>query len=93
MIALKSADDVALFINEPVKQLTVSLMLDKGIQLQMTTNRKPVQFEQAAKLILPIQLVANDLPALQKQFQQQLTVTEQNVLLEVTRDLKVKLKG
>lgn len=93
LIALKSADDVALFINEPVKQLTVSLMLDKGIQLQMTTNRKPVQFEQAAKLILPIQLVANDLPALQKQFQQQLTVTEQNVLLEVTRDLKVKLKG
>ncbi|MEK4699750.1 transglutaminase domain-containing protein [Solibacillus sp. FSL R7-0668] len=92
LIALKSADGVALFINEPVKQLTVSLALDKGIQLQMTTNRKPVQFKQAAKLIMPIQLVANDLPALQKQFADQFVVKEQSVILEVNRGLHVKMK-
>ncbi|WP_274306984.1 transglutaminase domain-containing protein [Solibacillus daqui] len=92
LVALKSADGVALFINEPVKQLTVSLELDKGIQLQMTANRKQVQFEQAAKLIVPIQLVANDLPALQKHFAEQLVVKEHTVILEVNRSLHVQFK-
>lgn len=91
-VAFKSADGVELYINEPVKQLTVSLEIDKGIQLQMTMNRKPVQFEQAVKLVLPIHLVENVIPSLQKQLGDQLTVTANTVIIQSQRNLMLQIK-
>lgn len=92
LVAFKSADGVELYINEPVKQLTVSLEIDKGIQLHMTINRKPVQFEQAVKLVLPIHLVETLVPSLQKQLGNQITVTANTVVIQSERNLMLHIK-
>lgn len=69
-IVFKSMDGVELRIDDPYKQLTVDIYLNKGLHIQITSNRKNVEFNQPAQLKMPIALV----PGLEKQ------LTKLNVL-------------
>ncbi|MEK3765755.1 transglutaminase domain-containing protein [Solibacillus sp. FSL K6-4121] len=93
LIAFKSADGVELYINEPIRQLTVSLELNKGIQLQMTTNRKPVQFKESAKLVLPLFYIEPYIPAIEKQWDKQITVFDKSISIDVSRSLLIQIKN
>lgn len=93
VLAFKSADGVELYINEPIRQLTVSLELNKGIQLQMTTNRKPVQFKEVAKLVLPLSIVEPYIPAIEKQLDKQVTVLDKSISIDISRSLLLQIKN
>ncbi|MGN7479270.1 transglutaminase domain-containing protein [Solibacillus silvestris] len=90
--AFKSGDGIELYINEPLKQLTVSLELHKGIRLQMTANRKQVQFEKAAKLVLPLSLAHAYIPAIEKQLGKHFVVLEANINVEVYSSIALQTK-
>ncbi len=91
--AFKSADGVELYINEPIRQLTVSLELNKGIQLQMTTNRKQVQFKKSAKLVLPLSYIELYIPVIEKQLDKKVTVFDKSISIDVSRSLLIQIKN
>ena len=91
--AFKSADGVEFYVNEPINQLTVSLELNKGIQLQMTTNRKPVQLKKPAKLVLPMSIVEPYISAIEKQLGKQVNVYDTRIIIDVYRSLSLQVKN
>src|SRR5690606_6630715 len=62
-IVFKSADGVELTVDDHYKQLTVDLYIHRGLHIQLTSNRKNVEFKQPAQLKLPIVLI----PGLEQQ--------------------------
>ena len=69
-IVFKSADGIELTVDDHLKQLTVDLYINRGLHIQMTSNRKNVEFKQPAQLKLPLALI----PGLEQQ------LSKQNVL-------------
>ena len=58
-VAFKATDGVVVTVTEPVQQLTIDLLLNKGLDIRMTSQRKEVQFEQAVVITLPKKLVGD----------------------------------
>ncbi|MER2000082.1 MAG: transglutaminase domain-containing protein [Lysinibacillus sp.] len=56
-VAFKSSDGVVVTIVEQVQQLTVDILLNKGLDIRITSSRKEAQFERAAVITLPKTLV------------------------------------
>ena len=57
IIAFESDDGMKLTLQKPVKQITVDLLLHKGMQLTFSSNRKDITFEPPAKLFIPFTII------------------------------------
>lgn len=86
-VAFKSAEGIEFILAEPVKQLTISLEMEKGIQLQVTSNRKPLTFKQPAQLKIPMHLVQHLLGSLQKKLSNKLSMVDDNVYITIQRSI------
>jgi len=49
----EAVDTVTLQLFEEISQLTVDIRYDKTLEIQLTANRKPVQLQRKAKLVIP----------------------------------------
>ncbi|MEG0472095.1 MAG: transglutaminase domain-containing protein [Solibacillus sp.] len=59
-VAFKCEDGVSVVIQDALKQVTVDILLHKGLQVNMTTARKGIQLKKPAILTIPKSLMPND---------------------------------
>src|SRR5690606_243643 len=91
-IVFKSADGIELNIDDPYKQLTVDLYINRGLHIQMMSNRKNVEFKQPAQLKMPIMLI----PGLEKQLSKQNALDyfadDEYVYIQLYKSVTIQLK-
>lgn len=89
-VAFESEDSMRLFIQDSLKQLTVDLLLHKGLEVNMTTMRKEVQLTKPAILTIPKKLLPSDVQ-LRLPSGQLLEYVERHDAIEVMLEQSMKL--
>ena len=91
-IVFKSSDEIELIVDDLYKQLTVDLYIKRGLKIQVTSNRKNVEFKQPAQLKLPIVLV----PGLEQQLTKQKALAyfadENFIYMHLSKSVTIQLK-
>lgn len=91
-IVFKGADGIELIVDDHYKQLTVDLYINRGLHIQMTSNRKNVEFKQPAQLKMPITLIPGLEQQLSKQNALEYFADEQSIYIKLYKSLTIKLK-
>ncbi|MER2119123.1 MAG: transglutaminase domain-containing protein [Solibacillus sp.] len=91
-IVFKSADGIELNIDDHYKQLTVDLYINRGLHIQMTSNRKNVEFKQPAQLKMPIALIPGLEQQLSKQNALEYFADEQFIYIQLYKSVTIQLK-
>lgn len=91
-IVFKSADGVELTVDDHYKQLTVDLYIHRGLHIQLTSNRKNVEFKQPAQLKLPIVLIPGLEQQLSKQNALDYFADEQFIYIKLYKSVTIQLK-
>ena len=91
-IVFKSADGIELTVDDDYKQLTVDIYINRGLHIQMTSNRKNVEFKQPAQLKMPVALI----PGLEQQLTKQNALAyfadEQFIYIQLYKSVTIQLK-
>lgn len=91
-VVFKSADGIELNIDAHYKQLTVDLYINRGLHIQMTSNRKNVEFKQPAQLKMPIALIPGLEQQLSKQNALEYFADEQFIYIQLYKSVTIQLK-
>ncbi|WP_079526726.1 transglutaminase domain-containing protein [Solibacillus isronensis] len=91
-IVFKSADGIELYVDEHYKQLTVDLYINRGLHIQMTSNRKNVEFKQPAQLKLPITLIPGSEKQLSKQNALEYFADDEFIYIQLYKSVTIQLK-
>ncbi|MEK4230535.1 transglutaminase domain-containing protein [Solibacillus sp. FSL H8-0538] len=89
-VAFESKDGMRLLLQDSMKQLTVDLLLHKGLEVNMTTMRREVQLTKPAILIIPKLLIPSDVQ-LRLPSGQLLDYVERHDAIEVMLERSTKL--
>lgn len=91
-IVFKSSDEIELIVEDLYKQLTVDLYINRGLQIQVTSNRKNAEFNQPAQLKLPIALVPGLEQQLTKQIALEYFADENYIYMQLYKSVTIQLK-
>lgn len=88
----KSADGIELIVEDRCKQLTVDIYINRGLHIQITSNRKNVEFKQPAQLKVPIVIIPGLEQQLSKQNMLEYFADEQFIYIQLYKSVTIQLK-
>lgn len=91
-IVFKSADGIELTVDDEYKQLTVDIYINRGLHIQMTSNRKNVEFKQPRQLKMPVALIPGLEQQLTKQNALAFIADEQFIYIQLYKSVTIQLK-
>ena len=88
----KSADGIELIVEDRCKQLTVDIYINRGLHIQITSNRKNVEFKQPVQLKAPIAIIPGLEQQLSKQNMLEYFADEKFIYIQLYKSVTIQLK-
>ncbi|MCM3721411.1 transglutaminase domain-containing protein [Solibacillus isronensis] len=88
----KSAVGIELIVEDRCKQLTVDIYINRGLHIQITSNRKNVEFKQPAQLKVPIAIIPGLEQQLSKQNMLEYFADEKFIYIQLYKSVTIQLK-